>query len=186
MTESFDLRDPERFTAGTVGPPGQRVFYLQAIQEGACVTLRLEKQQVMALCEHLSSMMADLPEVVAEDAGTESWSLVEPVDAAWTVGAMGVAYEQRDDRIVVVAEELLVVDADDLDDDLDEDLEDLDLLGIDHLDIDAPATARFHIRRAMVPGFIRHGLTLTAAGRQDCDLCGRPMDPAGHPCPRLN
>ena len=27
---SFDLPAPDVFTAGTVGPPGQRVFYLQA------------------------------------------------------------------------------------------------------------------------------------------------------------
>jgi uncharacterized repeat protein (TIGR03847 family) len=184
MTESFDLRDPDRFTAGTVGPPGQRVFYLQAVQDGQCVTLRLEKQQVAALCEHLSGMMADLPDVEAEEGDDDVWSLVEPVESAWTVGAMGVAYEQRDDRIVLVAEELVVVTIDD--DDFDED--DLDMLDIDDLDLDEPepATARFHLRRSMVPGFIRHGLTLTAAGRPDCELCGRPMDPAGHPCPRLN
>jgi uncharacterized repeat protein (TIGR03847 family) len=183
MTESFDLRDPERFTAGTVGPPGQRVFYLQAVQDGRSVTLRLEKQQVIALCEHLSGMMADLPEVEPTEGGDDSWSLVEPVDAAWTVGSMGVAYEQHEDRIVLVAEELVIVA---VDDDLDED-DDLllDLDDLDDLD-DAPATARFHLRRSMVPGFIRHGLTLTASGRPDCDLCGRPVDPAGHACPRLN
>jgi uncharacterized repeat protein (TIGR03847 family) len=186
MTESFDLRDPERFTAGTVGPPGQRVFYLQAVQDGRCVTLRLEKQQVAALCEHLSGMMADLPDVEPEEGGAEAWSLVEPLESAWTVGAMGVAYEQRDDRIVLVAEELVVVAIDDDLDDDDLDLLDIGDLNLDELDEPTPATARFHLRRSMVPGFIRHGLSLTAAGRPDCDLCGRPVDPAGHACPRLN
>ena len=27
MSESFDFSTPDLFTAGTIGPPGQRVFY---------------------------------------------------------------------------------------------------------------------------------------------------------------
>ena len=30
MSESYDLDDVDMLTTGTVGPPGQRVFYLQA------------------------------------------------------------------------------------------------------------------------------------------------------------
>ena len=42
MTQ-FDLPDVDRFTAGTVGPPGRRVFYLQAVAGGELVTRALEK-----------------------------------------------------------------------------------------------------------------------------------------------
>ena len=31
-------------TVGTVGPPGQRTFYLQARQDDQLITLKLEKQ----------------------------------------------------------------------------------------------------------------------------------------------
>ncbi len=55
MGTSFDLPEPDRFTAGTVGPPGQRVFFLQASAEGHVVTLRLEKAQVAALAVYLAS-----------------------------------------------------------------------------------------------------------------------------------
>ena len=80
MGSSFDLPEPERFTAGTVGPPGQRVFYLQAAASGHVVTLRLEKAQVAALAEYLASVLSDLH---TPDPGSlhEDLDLVEAVVA---------------------------------------------------------------------------------------------------------
>ena len=34
--------------------------------------------------------------------------------------------------------------------------------------------------------FIRDGAQLVVAGRPACPICGRPMDPDGHVCPRSN
>ena len=48
------------FTAGTVGPPGQRVFYFQARDGDTVVTLRCEKQQVAALAEYFAGLLDDL------------------------------------------------------------------------------------------------------------------------------
>jgi len=50
---SFDLPSPDAFTTGTVGPAGQRVFYLQARDGELVVTVRCEKQQVAALADYL-------------------------------------------------------------------------------------------------------------------------------------
>lgn len=184
MSESFELREVDHFIADAVGPPGQRVFYLQAAQGDRCVTLRLEKQQVAALCEHLAAMMSDLPAAVR---GTEpTTQLREPVDPAWVVGALGVAYEQAEDRILLVAEEMMVDgdDSDDTDDDgFDDDFDDLfGAAGI----LGGAATARFYVPRSMVETFVTHGLAVTSAGRPVCDLCGGPINPDGHMCPRLN
>ena len=60
---SFEIDTPFVFTAGTVGEPGHRVFYVQAQGDGQVVTLKLEKQQVGALAEYLSGLLADLPTV---------------------------------------------------------------------------------------------------------------------------
>src|SRR5436190_152916 len=49
MSTSFEI-DVDLLTTGTVGPPGQRVFYLQARQGNRVLSLRLEKTQVAALC----------------------------------------------------------------------------------------------------------------------------------------
>lgn len=164
MSESFELRDTDHFTAGAVGPAGQRVFYLQAADASQCVTLKVEKQQVVALCEHLAAMMSDLPEVAADL--DRSPALRSPLSSVWAVGGIGVAYEQEGDRILIVAEEL-------------EGLEGGPEEG-------EGASARLYVPRRLIPAFVSHGLALAAAGRPTCDLCGGPVDPAGHACPRLN
>ena len=61
MSASFQLDGPDHFTAGAVGAPGQRVFYLQAREAGTLVTLKCEKEQVAALGEYLGGLLARLP-----------------------------------------------------------------------------------------------------------------------------
>jgi len=177
VSSAFDFRDPDHVTAGAVGPPGERVFYLQARQGGEVVSLRLEKQQVAALCDYLAGILADLA-AVTDELPTEL-DLIEPVLAEWVVGALAVAYEEADDRIVLVAEELVIEDDDEDDDD--DDLGEPSLL-----DDDPPSTARFRMSRAQVLDMVRHAAGVVTAGRDTCQIGGRPMDPAGHLCPRNN
>jgi uncharacterized repeat protein (TIGR03847 family) len=180
VSTAFDFAEPDHVTAGAVGPPGQRVFYLQARQAGEVVSLRLEKQQVAALCDYLAGILADLAPVT-EELPTEL-DLIEPVLAEWVVGALAVAYEEADDRIVLVAEEL-VPEADDEDDE-DEDQDQALFVADD--DDDVPSTARFRMSRAQVLAMVRHAASVVTAGRDVCQICGRPMDPEGHLCPRNN
>jgi uncharacterized repeat protein (TIGR03847 family) len=49
-----------------------------------------------------------------------------------------------------------------------------------------PATARFRLAREHVAGFVERARELVAGGRPPCPLCGGPLDPEGHACPRLN
>jgi uncharacterized repeat protein (TIGR03847 family) len=151
--------DPRVFTAGAIGPPGQRVFYLQAGDHGAVHSVRLEKQQVSALAEYLAGMLHDLP---APDDVPPATELVEPVEARWTVGNIGVAYDNELDRIIIVAEEL--VDEDDPDGD----------------------SLRVILSRSQVRAFIERAEELMAGGRPPCRICGAPIDPEGHACPRAN
>ncbi len=44
----FDYDPPERFVAGTTGPPGGRTFFLQARAGTALTSVALEKAQVSA------------------------------------------------------------------------------------------------------------------------------------------
>ncbi len=158
---TFDLREPDRFTAGAVGEPGARVFFLQAVEGTQVVSLRLEKQQVGALGQYLQGVLGDLPVVPVTERPADM-DLVEPVVAEWVVGTLGVAYDTEADRIVLQADELV-----------DEDEEDGGL-------------ARFHLTRAQVVAFCEQAETLVAAGRPPCPICGQPMDPDGHVCPRSN
>ena len=100
---SYDFEAPDFFTTGTVGPAGRRVFYLQAREGGRVVTLKLEKEQVGALGEYLAKLLADLPK---PGPLPTDMALLEPVQEAWVVGSLGVAYDESADRILIVAEEL--------------------------------------------------------------------------------
>jgi uncharacterized repeat protein (TIGR03847 family) len=162
---SFDVSDPIVFTAGTVGPPGQRVFYLQAQGDGLVVTLKCEKQQVGALADYLAGLLADLPTV--EDGSVPTLlDLVEPVVPEWSVGTLAVAWDDTNDRMVLVAEELVPEEEQEAATDV--------------------ARARFLLTRAQVAAFVDRARELVAGGRPPCPLCGGPLDPEGHACPRLN
>lgn len=152
--------EPEVFTTGAIGEPGQRVFYLQAREGADTTSVKLEKQQVMALAEYLGGLLHDLP---APDQVPAAPELVDPVVPDWTVGTIGVAYDNDRDRIVIVADELLP------DDD--------DMTG---------ATLRIAATRSQVRALIDRAESLMAGGRPPCRLCGAPLDPTGHACPRAN
>ncbi|CAN5138871.1 DUF3090 domain-containing protein [soil metagenome] len=170
MTSWFDLPDVDRFTAGTVGPPGERVFFLQAAAGGQVVTLRLEKAQVAALAGYLAELLADLP-TPAPDEIPDAVELVEPAVAEWIVGQLGVAFDESRDRLVIRADELV--------DDTDESEE---------LESASPegGSARFSLTRPQVAAFVVHAAALVVAGRPPCPLCRRPLDPEGHVCVKTN
>ena len=104
MSTSFELDDVDHLTTGTIGPPGQRVFYLQAAKGDQLVSLRLEKTLVAALVRYLGALLADLPPAgpLPTDLG-----LREPVVAEWVVGGLGASYDEQADRVVLLAEELV-------------------------------------------------------------------------------
>lgn len=161
LSSSFDLGPVDRLTVGTVGPPGRRTFYLQAVSGTQVVSLKLEKQQVAALVAYLVTLLSDLPSPAALPTDLD---LVEPVVQEWVVGALGVSYDEAADRILVQAEELLEEDEGG----------------------DAAAMARFLATREQVAGLAARGADVVAAGRPPCQLCGQPLDPEGHVCVRLN
>lgn len=170
MSRSFDLPEADWVTVGAVGEPGQRTFYLQARQDSQLLTLKLEKQQVAAIAEFLAEILADLPAPESEPApGSEA--LVEPVLAEWPVGTLQLAYDAGSDRVVILAEE--ITEATEEDD--------------DEVAVDPDrGAARLGITRESAALIVRVGAELVAAGRPTCVLCGRPMDPEGHMCPRTN
>ena len=45
---------------------------------------------------------------------------------------------------------------------------------------------RLYVTRSQAAAFCDHADELVAAGRPTCMWCGNPIDPDGHPCPRMN
>ncbi len=171
MSESWEFLEPDSVVPGVIGEPGRRTFFLQASESGRTVSFKVEKQQVAALCEYLEGILTDLP-AIHPGQFVAPISALEPIGMQWVVGGLAVAYEEDDDRLIIVAEEM-------------PDFEDETDVEFDGFDVSA-ATARFRLTRAQVAAFIAVGADIVRAGRPPCRLCGRPMDPGGHPCPRLN
>jgi uncharacterized repeat protein (TIGR03847 family) len=164
VSASFELSDVGRATVGTVGVPGQRTFYLQAREGDRLVSLKLEKQQVAALAQLLGELLSDLPAAGPLPGDLE---LEEPVLAEWAVGAMQLAYDGSIDRIVLMAEEVAVASAE----------------GEETPD---GAIGRLALSRAQAAAIAGRAEELVSSGRAPCPLCGFPLDPAGHSCPRTN
>jgi len=159
VSSSFEIPEVDHLTTGAVGPPGQRVFYLQARHGKQVVSLRLEKAQVAALVAYLAGMLADMPP--PGDISAAGMQLIEPVVAEWVVASLGVSYDEDADRVVIQAEELVEEGAE-------------------------AARARITATREQVAALSLRGAEAVAAGRPPCPLCGQPLDPQGHTCPRLN
>jgi len=179
LPSPYDVINTDHFTAGAIGPPGQRVFYLQARGDGMLVSLRCEKQQVGALGEYLERIMADLPERPMGSLPS-SLELIEPVLPAWVVGGLGLGYDADHDRLILLIEELVVEDAEEegeTSEEVDVDPEDAAKEG---------ATARWVVTREQVAAFVSHAQQLMAGGRPTCPLCGRPIDADGHTCIKTN
>jgi uncharacterized repeat protein (TIGR03847 family) len=161
MSESYELLDVDKFTVGTIGVPGQRLFLLQARAGAEVVTLKIEKVQVAALAAHLGTMMRDLPRPGELPSDLE---LDEPAEPEWVVGSLSASYDGALDRLLLVAEEALREGQDD----------------------ELAAQARFSLTREQVAALAIRGTRLVEAGRPPCPLCGYPLDERGHDCPRTN
>jgi uncharacterized repeat protein (TIGR03847 family) len=169
------FRQPERFVAGTVGEPGDRSFYLQAIQEARTVSVLLEKQQVSVLAERITALLQEVARRFGSDVpeGTpdpDADPLAVPLEEEFRVGTMGLGWD-ADSRSIVV--ELLAVSEEEVDESvvLDDTEEGPDALRV------SPDQARAFAERAE---------RVVSAGRAPCPLCAEPLDPAGHVCIRLN
>jgi len=181
---------PERFVAGTVGPPGERTFFLQARGGGRLVSVALEKVQVSLLAEKLEELLAeaqrrfgvDIPDAPVGQSDNDP--LESPVDEEFRVGTLGLAFDVDTTTVVI---EAIAVGEGESETGLDESAraeepatepaEETDL-GLDRLRVRlTPVAARRFIDRAR---------RVVAAGRPPCPLCGQPLDAGGHLCPRHN
>ncbi len=162
--ENFEFTDADVVTVGTVGTPGRRVFLLQVRVADNVVTLKLEKQHVAAMSEALTERLQDAP---ATGTVPTELDLRQPLEVAWVVGAMGLGYLDALDRLVLDAVEAVAVN--------------------DEGEPTEPQ-GRFRVllTREQGQALASRAAELVDAGRPPCPLCGNPLDPAGHTCPKKN
>jgi len=173
----FYFDQPRRFVVGTVGQPGERVFFLQASDDHRTVSVALEKSQVTILAERMEQLLTEVaaraglavPDAVEPDVDP----LENPVDEEFRVAAMGLAYDAESGLVVIEAQ----AEADSPETAEATLLEDTE---------DGPDALRVRIEHRAAIGFIERARRVIAAGRPPCSLCNQPLDPSGHICPRNN
>ena len=190
-----DFDPAERFVAGTVGPAGQRAFYLQARDGARVMTLGIEKQQVSILADRLNDILDELAPTTAVEPGQPGGAaedtdpLETPFDEDWKVQTLrwpGTRPARSSSSSATTTTRTRsrrpptrpILDP------------------LDPLDpLDAPALAgnllaRNSLRVSLSPpdarAFARRSAALVSAGRPPCPFCGGPLDPNGHICPRAN
>jgi len=210
----FVFDPPDRFVAGTVGVPGSRTFFLQARRAGQIVSVVLEKVQVAVLAERLGVLLDELEArgiaQPTEPIVPDSLPLDEPINETFRATTLTLGWDGDTEQILVEAR----AEADDDDDGEDDDEEDEDadeeegevidlsavegiagspageLLaafeGIDDDDLEGPDTLQVRLTLEVARAFVNRALEVVAAGRLPCPLCGQPLDPQGHICPRRN
>ncbi|MDQ3881441.1 MAG: DUF3090 family protein [Chloroflexota bacterium] len=179
----FVFDSPSRVAVGTVGQPGQRAFFLQARQGRAVLSVALEKVQVALLAERMGTLLeevgrrglATIPDVPGERA-RDTAPLDEPVVGIFRVGTLALAWDADASGVLIEAR----AETPEGEDDASEAFADNDA------STEGPDLLRLRISPDMAVGFIERAQRVLAAGRPPCPLCGLPLNPEGHICPRGN
>ncbi len=176
----FDL--PDRFATGTVGEPGQRSFFLQAKDGRRVVSVALEKAQVAVLAERLGKLLVELDrrgivEDVPAPIKPDERPLDEPLNEAFRATTLTLGWDGEAERIMIEAR----APSED-----DEAAEGETLVDIDDDAEDGPDLLRVRLTADAARTFVERAFRVIRAGRPPCPLCGNPLDPTGHICPRRN
>ena len=152
----------------TFGEPGNRTFHL-AIEAGPAVaTVWLEKEQLFQLGLGLQDALSALN---AEDRDKPSGS----VDPEWSgselsldfkVGQMSLEYGHESNSFRLMAFEVQTEDSE--------------------VSPEDASSISFWITAVQAAKVSEESLRICGAGRPRCFLCGLPVDPDGHVCPRSN
>jgi len=169
--------------AGTVAGFADRTFFLQAREGARVVSVVLEKVQVTVLAERLGELLEELdqrgvaetePDEVASNGIADAAPLDEPLNEAFRAGSLTLGWDVGAERVLLEARAQ------------DEDGEPIDPDEDDDEDEDGPDLLRVRITASAARAFVERANRVVAAGRLPCPLCGQPLDPQGHICPRRN
>ena len=149
-------------SAEALGEPGQRTFRILVDSSSSSAIIWLEKEQLFQLALAIQQLQVTLP----EEQGTPGPPPVDREAPALTkldfkLSKLVLGYEE--DR------ELFIIEAHDSEEEDEESV-----------------TIKVWASRELVKEFSEEAVRVCAAGRPLCPLCGGPIDPTGHQCPRVN
>ncbi len=181
MANIIELNPVDFVTIGTIGPKGKRIFHLQAGQDNRIVSFTIEKEQAHALSSAITDMLDDID--AHEHTRTEAdfseldMELREPIEPLFRIAQMGLAYDAGDNKIILVAQELLPQEPDFADDDdaLAEPEEDETVFNLfeSQPGESRPQVVRMWCTREQMRALSLHALDTVKSGRPDAKQNGR-------------
>ena len=164
MSESFEFQPVDWVTAGAVGEPGERTFYIQAEQHGTRLSVIVEKGQVRTLAQLAQELLSRVgTTVLPDDLDEETQRVREPVNPVWRAGTIGLGVDEEGEHFLLEATELTEEE-------------------------ESAAEMRLWMSRQQLAALAAYAaFSVEAGARETCRLCGRPIDPVeGHVCPATN
>lgn len=163
----MDLDRVDKITAGAVGEPGERTFFLQAREGERLVTVLVEKEQVELLSSSILEILATVDLETGEGPPEGELELEAPIEPLWRAGRLSIGYAEDRDLMLLELEEA-VPDEEEGD------------------GVPEPGRLRVWASREQMLALSRHGAAVAERGRPKCQFCGNPMNPDGHTCPAMN
>ena len=172
------FRQPERFVAGTVGEPGDRSFYLQAIEEARTVSVLLEKQQVSVLADRISALLQEVARrfgsELPDDRSPAPTSIPWPCRSRRSSGSArwawaGTPTRARSSSSCSPSPRRRSTSR-----------------SSSTTPRKGPDALRVFLSPLQAKAFADRAERVVSAGRPPCPLCAEPLDPEGHVCVRLN
>lgn len=163
----YQLGALSRVEPATFGQPGRRTFRLELHSGPAYCTLWLEKEQLLQLGVYLRDFVGSLPEAERSRAS-------EPNEPAWRggeasidfkAGQMFLSHDKETNSFYLQAHERETEE--------------------ERPEGEADSVS-FWITMTQATELAEESLRICAAGRPTCFLCGQPINPEGHVCPRAN
>lgn len=158
MAEIYNFDSPTQVAIAAIGEPGNRVFIMQIRESATSLTVKLEKTQVAGIVQYIALMLGDLDRLGHLP---EAAAVIPPIEPRFAVGEIGVEYREEADIVVIQLTEMAE-------------------------DEDQRAKIVLQITKELAGTLAIQGTGLIEAGRPTCPLCGFPIEPEGHPCPRTN
>lgn len=171
----YEFERPQRFVAGTVGPPGQRTFFLQARDQTRLVTVSCEKEQLAVLADRIGALLDEYAEALTDQTAAmlfaDNEPLETPIEEEFRVNTISLGWDPQREAVLLEADHEQEAEGE--------------------ADESGPvAGGEDSIRVVLAPAqaraFAQRTKALVAAGRPPCPFCGGPLDASGHICPRAN
>jgi uncharacterized repeat protein (TIGR03847 family) len=149
-----------KIKANAIGVPGQRRFQLLVEAQHGTATIWLEKEQLFQLALAIQELLTSLKEASAGETSPQPPAGEGPA-LDFQAQRLALGYDEEQRQFLLEAYEASSGRS-------------------------SRPTASFRAGPEQFRALAQEALEVCAAGRPTCALCGRPIDPQGHTCPRSN